>query len=110
MNMNLINLTPHAIRIIGADGAEITTLQPSGSVARVAVTRHPSPGIGTIPVSVPSFGAVAGLPAPAPGTVYIVSAMVREASRDRRDVYSPGELVRGADGQPIGCRGLDGNA
>lgn len=74
------------------------------------VTRHPSPGIGTIPVSIPTFGAVAGLPAPEPGTAYVVSAMVREASRDRRDVYSPGELVRGTDGQPIGCRGLDGNA
>jgi len=54
-------------------------------------------------------GVVVGVPAPTAGTVFVVSGMVLDhpGMRDRvADVYAPGELVRGADGQPTGCRGL----
>lgn len=40
-------------------------------------------------------------------TVYVVSALVRLALPYRRDLASPGPLVRDADGQPVGCRGLE---
>ena len=40
---------------------------------------------------------------------YLVSLAVRLAVPDRRDVFSPGELIRDGNGQPVGCIGLAGN-
>jgi hypothetical protein len=57
----------------------------------------------------PTFGNIVGLPEPKDGTVYIVSAMVREAARDRIDVFSPGSLIRDDAGNVVGCDGLDCN-
>lgn len=113
--MNMINLTPHAVRIFSEDGkTELAAVNPSGAVARVSVVRKPATATPVflyteIPAFVSEYGAVVGLPEPDGATWYIVSAMVRQAVPTRRDVLSPGELVRGADGQPIGCRGLDSN-
>ncbi len=103
------NLTPHAVRILGADGTEITTIAPSGVVARVAVSRQSIAPVDGIPVSVCAYGAVENLPAEEVGTILVVSGMVRAAATGRRDVFSPGELVRDAAGQPVGCRGLEAN-
>lgn len=68
----------------------------------------------TIPTSRTTYGAVqtqTGQPVPEPeeGVFYVVSALVRLAAPERTDFLSPGPLVRGADGQPIGCRGLTRN-
>jgi|688.fasta_scaffold218190_2 hypothetical protein len=104
--MNIINLTPHEIVVVG-DGA--TKILPSGAVARVTTTRQKVAQIGEIPIYRSVTGAVTGLPESVDGTVYIVSAMVRLAVPSRTDIVSPGELVRDASGQPIGCRGFDGN-
>ena len=122
----LTNLTPHSISVYAADGTTIlVTVPPSGAIARVSVSRVetgviPIEGdaaailrrdpLASIPVFVGNYGAVSGLPAPAFGTIYIVSAMVRQAVPTRRDVLSPGELIRDAAGQPLGCRGLEANA
>jgi hypothetical protein len=107
----LINLTPHSV-IIGS-----LTVPPSGTVARVAATRRQVGSIPledgtTVPAFVPAFGDVTDLPAPQKGAIYIVSAMVRShtAVAQRSDVASPGQLVRDAAGQIIGCDGLDFNA
>jgi hypothetical protein len=63
---------------------------------------------GEIAVSVDVSGGIIGLPEPAEGVGFIVSRLVREtADRDGRiDLFSPGELIRNVDGQPIGCKGL----
>lgn len=107
---NIVNLTPHAIAVYSADGATLLlSVQPSGNVARVTVSRAETARIGEIPVFASVVGAVTGLPEKADNTVYIVSALVRLAVTTRLDVFSPGELIRDANGQPIGCRGLDGN-
>lgn len=107
----LINLTPHPITIGNA------MVPPSGTIARVAVTRRRIADItladgSTIPAFSPAFGDVTDLPAPQDGAIYIVSAMVRShpAVAQRPDVASPGQLVRDAAGQIIGCDGLDFNA
>jgi len=107
--MNILNLTPHAVRILSPDGTEITTLPPSGEIARVSVTRVSGSPIAGLPVFHSSFGAVVGLPPAVEGTALVVSAMVRSACPARRDVFSPGELRRDAAGQPTGCVGLEGN-
>ena len=122
----LKNLTPHSISVFAADGKTLlVTVPPSGEVARVSVSRvetgvvpiEPDAAailrhdpLAGIPVFVGTYGSVTGLPAPALGTIYIVSAMVRQAVPTRRDVLSPGELIRDAAGQPLGCRGLEANA
>lgn len=107
----IINLTPHKIVVVGEDGTVLAEIAPSGSVARVATSRTEIGSIDggdgvTIPIYSTAFGAVEGLPAPEAGTIFVVSALVAGAAKGREDVVSPGELVRGADGQPIGCRGF----
>ena len=104
----LINLTPHAITILPREGENVT-LAPSGAVARVTTARAVVDTLaGGIEIFATSFGEVTGLPAPREGDIFIVSGLVagHPSLRGRTDVLSPGELVRGADGQPVGCRGL----
>lgn len=116
--MKIVNLTPHAVTVLSQDGAVKVTVPPSGAVARVTQATEPathgewaavSAQYG-FPVSVPVYGAMDGLPEQAPGTIYIVSAMVRAAAPSRLDLASPGDLVRNEAGQPTGCRGLFVNA
>lgn len=104
----LVNLTPHALTILPGEG-EAISLAPTGAVARVTTGRTVVETLeGGIQVFATSFGEVTGLPEPREGDVFIVSGMVagHPSLRGRTDVLSPGELVRGADGQPTGCRGL----
>lgn len=100
----LINLTPHAINIIGSAGT--VTVAPSGTVARCSQTSTPAGEVNGIPLSRTVFGEVQGLPAPEEGVLLIVSALVRAALPGRTDLASPGELVRDAAGNPVGCKGL----
>jgi len=86
----IVNLTPHSITVL-AEGGEGITFPPSGKVARVSML----PGVdlpaheGAVPLrAAPQYGAVTELPAPAPGTIYIVSGMV-SARACRADVFSP---------------------
>lgn len=107
--MEIKNLTPHDITVLAEDGTVLAVIPASGAVARVSMTRM---AIGTV-AGLPAYrltpGPVVGLPDPSEGVILIVSAMVREAVKGRMDVFSPGDLKRGPDGQPIGCVGLTGN-
>lgn len=103
--MKLINLTPHSLTVLRADGSAVT-LPPSGTVARCTVTGARVGEIGGIVLTRTSVGIVTDMPAPAEGVMYVVSLVVRTALPGRTDIASPGELVRGPDGQPVGCRGL----
>ena len=117
--MKLINLTPHRITIyppagwtmLGNDDSPIV-VEPSGTVARCAETREivstvPQPqGSFEIPVFCVAYGEVGGLPEPAADTAYIVSMRLAQAVPNRADVYFPGEAVRDAAGNIIGCVGL----
>ena len=116
----MTNITPHVIRVVSPDGNVLAEWPASGRVARVSMVSTPAsplygPGGQLIPVCTQQFGEVTGLPPVSlspTGTIteiYLVSAMVRLALEERIDLFSPGELVRGADGQPTGCLGLVGN-
>jgi hypothetical protein len=100
--MNLINLTPHAIN----ETTTGATFAPSGTVARVSTTLTPAGEVAGIPLFSRAFGEVVDLPAPVEGVLLIVSALVADASPDRLDLVSPGELVRDDKGQPVGCKGF----
>jgi len=101
-SVQMINLTPHAIKEVNSG----RTFEPSGTVARVSVTYEKVADMdGGIPLYRAKYGAVEGLPEPQPGTVYIVSGLVFEAT-DRPDVIAPGNLVRDEQGRPVGCDGF----
>lgn len=101
-----VNLTPHPINIIGGP-----VIPPSGEIARVQVTREFVGRVGMVDCFRPIFGDPEGVPDPEPGTILIVSGLVR-AHPDfagRGDIASPGDLVRGEGGAVVGCNGLDFN-
>ena len=113
-----VNLTPHIINVIGHGGNKVVEIPPSGDVARVSVEYTQQGdlgakvvGVGTtlVPIYRAVYGEIEGLPPEPPSlkidVYYIVSGLVASAV-SRADVLSPGELVRDADGRPVGCRGL----
>jgi hypothetical protein len=103
----LVNLTPHAITIRAGDCD--LTVPPSGQVARVTSREVPGDPIGNVPTVRREWGAVDGLPEPAPGTVYLVSSLVLEHVHGRDDVVAPDTgptAVRDAAGQVVAVRRL----
>ena len=89
-NAEIINLTPHPIRVLGDDGREILVVPPSGEVASVSTVTEPAGTVNGVPVVRTRFGEVQGLPEPQPGRVYIVSALVLQAlGGSREDVLAP---------------------
>jgi hypothetical protein len=106
--VEVVNLTPHPLTIERTDGT-VAAIAATGAVARLTVTRDSKTAVkttvGEFVVSAPKFGAIEGLPEPQNGKIYVVSAMVAEAAK-RPDVFSPGELLRDAEGKIIGARGL----
>ena len=122
MNMKLVNLTPHEIRIINGDGTAVA-VPPSGAVLRVAVTRSPLGQMAGVDVFETIFGDLEvvenGLSSPAfgpgatfrfdPEKMYVVSGLCGgplAPYKGEMKFASPGELVRDAGGQPTGCKGL----
>lgn len=107
MRDQIVNLTPHALGIQDGSGAW-HHIEPSGQVARVAVTTEEQPQAGVFSVTKQIYGAVEGLPEPQKDTIYIVSGMVL-ARVNRPDVFSVGEAVRDNLGRVIGAVGLSSN-
>ena len=91
MALRIVNCTPHAITL---RGAEDVTIPPSGMVARVFSTPGVLESIPGCPVPVAgaqTFGEVVGLPDRTPDTLVIVSGVVLAALRGSRpDVVGPG--------------------
>jgi hypothetical protein len=116
--MDIVNLTPHPIVLRGpnprrcargecpvdvdVDGSCCcqprtvdTTIPASGTIARVQMTEGTLvalPGLPCLVSTGATYGAVEGLPAPAEGTIYVVSGRVLSAlaGSGRDDVYGPG--------------------
>jgi len=117
--MNFINATPHELNIIKING-EILTIPPCGVVIRVDESRTEIERVNGVMLSSVLYGAIVGiedLPPVNHDDIVVVSAMALAAIslRDGRiptdgptpgQFASPGQLVRGGDGQPVGCKGL----
>lgn len=104
--MRIINCTPHELKLFRPDGSVVTIPKPSGPAARVAATNTVVGEIDGVPLFHTSFGAVESLPSPEEGVLLVVSLLVRAACPTRKDLASPGELVRDAGGNVTGARGL----
>lgn len=97
----VINLTPHAITVVGHGEIPAT-----GIVPRVAMQTNPVGFIGGLPTSQTEYGKVEMLPEKIEGVYFIVSQMLKAACSDRVDLLYPSELVRDEKGNIIGCKSL----
>lgn len=93
--LRIINLTPHEITIVDANGRRLDIV--SHGAARAVITEFECPPLGDIPViSSPVVGELIGMPGPMEGIVFIVSREVLNhpdvAGRD--DVFAPATRPR----------------
>ena len=101
---NILNFTPHALNVVDLDG-NVTTF-PSVGVARVATSVKALDPVCGFDVVSTTFSDVTGLPDYDPDNYYVVSRLVLSACPDRADLLCPGELIRDADGNVVGCKGF----
>lgn len=101
--MEIINLTPHEIKVLDA-GNNLLHVIPSAGLARCQVTRQQVGNVNGIPVNRTVFGEVEGLPEQQDDIIYVVSAIVAQAVKNRDDVVIPDDAVRDEQGRIIGCR------
>lgn len=103
--MNVINLTPHTVRLITADGE--TSFESAG-VARVATKMVEVGRESGAPINKVEYGTIEGLPFHKTGTIYIVSMVVAQAAPHRKDLIcpntAPSEVVRDESGQIYGVK------
>jgi len=115
--VNLVNLTPHEITL--HVGGHVVRIPPSGKVARleeeltdlppVLFDEYGDEGVvHRIPRQRALHGKITDLPEPEKGVVFIASMPVAQvaARQGRKDVLSPGKLVRDDAGRIVGCEGL----
>ena len=107
--MKVINATPHEINLANQEGEVVKTYSPSGLVVRVETRSVVVDNLDGFPVTASEFGEVKGLPDQEEGTVYIVSLLVANALKGKRnDIVSPltdGSAIR-KDGQVIAVKGF----
>ena len=109
--MKIVNLTPHQLMVFDAAGESLlATIEPTAPAARCSTKSETAGQVNGLPLFTTSYGEVADLPEQQADTMLVVSLVVRQACPDRKDLASPGELLRDANGQPRGCKGLAVNS
>jgi len=102
---NIVNLTPHPVTLVTANGDEVV-IQPEAAPVRIPAETKPAGEINNIPVVEERLGnADDVLPAPQPNTVYIVSRPVAERASHRTDLVVPTNVER-INGKPVRARAL----
>lgn len=103
--MRIVNLTPHPVTLVTADGSEVV-IQPEEAPARIPATTTPVGEVNGIPVVEERLGdADSVLPAPQPGVVYVVARPVAERAGHRSDLVVPTNVER-VNGRPVRARAL----
>lgn len=110
---DLINLTPHPIRIYDVSTPDtiqdlndglIGVIPPSGDTARIG--EHDlgtTERVASIPVELIEYSVIYGLPAQKDGVRLIVPLVTALAAR-RDDLLIPYQQVRNTEGTVVGCR------
>lgn len=98
--MKIRNLTNHDITFLGS------FIPVEGQVARCIEDISPVAFVNGIQVVTRKIKTTINLPEPEPGTLLIVSAMVRVANPDRGDLASPGDKIVDMNGRVLGCQNL----
>lgn len=105
--MQIVNCTPHEITFCRADGSVFLTLPKSENPVRVvSKTIRTGETVAEIPVSATEFGEISNLPKEIAGTIYIVSAIVANAAKNRSDLFIVNETVRDENGRIIGAQSI----
>lgn len=105
----MLNRTEHDVKVYNTVGAIIPDKvleKYHGEPIRVSCESRKVDTIEGVDIYENVYGEVTGLPEFKEGVYYVVSAMVRQALPHRKDLLSPGQLIRNEQGQPIGCLGL----
>ena len=107
-NIKVVNCTPHDVNLITEKGN--ITFPRSGIIPRlteqqVKINSINSNGI-EIDIMKKSFLEPEGLPEPQENTIFIVSALVAGAIKNRDDLLIPNDTVRDEQGRIVGCRSL----
>ena len=109
--MKVVNLTPHAVTILGSEGELIAKIESSGN-ARSKQESSPIGLLDNIPLFQTFYGAPIDLPDPEDGTILIVSKITADAAkqvgRSTDDLYIVFDTVRDPANPSniLGCRGL----
>lgn len=109
----MLNRTEHEVKVFNTIGANIPDKvleQYKGEPIRVSCESRKVDTVEGIDIYENIYGEVTGLPEFEEGVYYVVSAMVRQALPERKDLLSPGQLIRNEAGQPVGCLGLVRNS
>lgn len=104
--LKFVNLTPHILNIIAADGSTVYIPPDGNRIARVGSISSIVATVNGININRQTFGKIMDLPDAQDGIIYIVSRMVKDRVPDRADVVVPGVPFRDADGKIIGAWGL----
>lgn len=102
--MQLINLTPHTIKLPNGESVE-----PTGYVARVHTTQSQVGSIRGVPILESSIAKSVNLPEQEDDVAYIVPSVVRQMAPARKDLLSPTKLIRDHNGVVIGCGAFERN-
>jgi len=93
----MLNRTEHKVKIYNTVGVETPDMmleQYTGEPIRVSCESRKVGVIEGVDIYENVYGEVTGLPEFEEGTYYVVSAMVRQALPHRKDLLSPGQLIR----------------
>lgn len=108
--MKVINLTPHNVNICNDYGKVIKTYVASGKVARVRHGYEQFNEVDGIPVVGRVDERIVDLPDPQEDTYYIVSNIVLDYCKDRKDLLAPVQQVKyGYDKRVAGCKAFASN-
>jgi hypothetical protein len=102
--MQLINLTPHSIKLSNGE-----VIEPTGYVSRVNTTQSQVTDIRGVPILESNISKTVNLPEEETGVAYIVPSVVRQMAPKRRDLLSPTKLIRDFSGNVVGCGALERN-
>lgn len=111
----IINMTPHDVTIVDANGARVRVFPRSGLTIRCQSKTEVIGDLDGIPMTRTAYGtltvvnAADGLELEMPereeGIFYIVSSLAAQAAR-RDDFLVPSESVRDGAGRIVGCKSL----
>lgn len=102
----IINKTPHPVIILDDNMDVIARFESTEPIRLKAETQLMGQLYG-IPITKTDFGIAENMPELERGTYYIVSQIVKSAYHNRKDLLTPNEVVRDADGNIIGCKSLN---
>jgi len=107
-NVKVVNCTPHDVNLITENGS--ITFPRSGIIPRLTEQQNKINSVIVngieIDIMSKSFLEPEGLPEPKENTIFIVSALVAGAVKNRDDLVIPNDIIRDDKGNIIGCRNL----